>query len=256
MMNNNAKNPDAIRYMMRMMMNGAQWNTIKKDQARAVAGKIEDDKCGRFADYLTDRFIDACRDRGVSAQFGNWEKLSGADKIKLAADIVRILLTNIKSDMNNGRVTVYHHDGIADDFDKSVRTDISQMPKISVRAANDGLMSVSNKGVLSINTNWSFYGGKSPQAFLMDLRHEVMHIVDMFIPEISPLDPDVRRRSVAFYVDPHEDMGLYQNNPLELNANLHRRQYGDKIRAMLLEREFERMRQNHNWMGSGRVRGR
>ncbi len=259
MMKNNAtniKNVDNMRHMMRAMMNGAQWNAIKKDQARAVAGKIEDDKCGRFADYLTDRFIDVCRDRAISARFSNWEKLSGDDKIKLAADIVRVLLMKIRTDMTNGRVTIYNHAGLADDFDKTVRPDMSQMPKISVRAANDGLMGVSNKGVMSINTNWAFYQ-KSPTYFLMDLRHEVMHIVDMFIPEISPLNPDVRRRAALFYVDPRDDFGLYTSNPLELNANLHRREYGEKIRSMLTGLEIERIRvMNPNLMGMGRVRGR
>ena len=91
----------------------------------------------------------------------------------------------------------------------------------------------------------------------MDLRHEVMHIVDMFIPEISPLNPDVRRRAALFYVDPRDDFGLYTSNPLELNANLHRREYGDKIRSMLAGMEIERIRaMNPNFMGLGRVRGR
>ena len=257
MMNNNAKNPDAVRHMMRTMMNGAQWNAIKKDGARAVAGKTEEDKCGRFADYLTGRFIDACRDRAISARFGNWEKLSGNDKIKLAADIVRVLLANIQSDMAAGRVTIYNHAGLADDFDKTVRPDMSKMPKISVREANDGLMSVSSKGVLSINTNWAHYSGRDPLAFLMDLRHEVMHIVDMFIPEITPLAPDVRRRAALFYVDPHDDMGLYSNNPLELNANLHRREYGEQIRSMLTGLQIDRIRaMNPNFVGLGRIRGR
>ncbi len=252
----NIKNIDSVRHMMRAMMNSAQWNTIKKDQARAVAGKIEDDKCGRFADYLTDRFIDVCHDRAISARFGNWEKLSGNDKIKLAADIVRVLIMKIHTDMAAHRVTIYNHDGIADDFDKTVRPDMSQMPKISVCSTNDGLMGVSNKGVLAINTNWAFYQ-KSPTYFLMDLRHEVMHIVDMFIPEISPLNPDVRRRAALFYVDPRDDFGLYTSNPLELNANLHRREYGDKIRSMLAGMEIERIRaMNPNFMGLGRVRGR
>ena len=42
MMKNNAtniNNIDNMRHMIRTMMNGAQWNAIKKDQARAVAGK-------------------------------------------------------------------------------------------------------------------------------------------------------------------------------------------------------------------------
>lgn len=238
--------------MVRAMTNPTQWNNFKKDQARAVAGKIENDKCARFADYLTDRFIDTCRDRAISARFGNWETLSGNDKIKLAADIVRVLLANIQSDMAAGRVTIYNHAGLADDFDKTVRPDMSKMPKISVRAVDNGLMSVSSRGVLSINTNWAHYAGRDPLAFLMDLRHEVMHIVDLFIPEISPLEPEVRRRAAAFYVNPRDDMGLYESNPLEMNANLKRREYGEKIRAMLTGMQIERVRrQNPNLMNMG-----
>lgn len=132
-----------------------------------------------------------------------------------------------------------------------------KMPKISVREANDGLMSVSSKGVLSINTNWAHYSGRDPLAFLMDLCHEFMHIVDMFIPEISPLAPDVRRRAALFYIEPHDDMGLYSNNPLELNANLHRREYGEQIRSMLMGLEIDRIRaMNPNFVGLGRIRGR
>ena len=76
----------------------------------------------------------------------------------------------------------------------------------------------------------------------MDLRHESIHIVDIFFPSLSPLEPDIWAKAQMFYVDAHDDFELYSKNPLELNANMRRREFGELVRAKIALCEYNRTR--------------
>ena len=91
----------------------------------------------------------------------------------------------------------------------------------------------------------------------MDLRHESTHIVDMFFPSISPLDMDIRDLSMAFYIKPQQDFNLYKQNPLELNANMRRREFGNKLQEKITLCEYARVqRLVGNAVARGISRGR
>ena len=47
-------------------------------------------------------------------------------------------------------------------------------------------------------------------------------------------------RAQLFYVDGHDDFGLYESNPLELNANTRRREFGDIVRTKIALCEYMR----------------
>ena len=70
----------------------------------------------------------------------------------------------------------------------------------------------------------------------MDLRHELTHVLDTLVPQISPLDPEILAMSMRYYEG--KDHDLYTNNPLELNANTKRKEYRIKIEEMLKKQEL------------------
>ena len=110
-------------------------------------------------------------------------------------------------------------------------------------------MCITSSKDLRINMEQAAYKD-NPLQFLADLRHEFTHISDMFIPEISPLDADVREEAIRNYTDPHQNKELYKNNPLELNANMKRDDYKQRIDAMLTMQEVNRNRtMNINMLG-------
>ena len=239
-----------------------KWMAYRKEQIADVAGDIDRAKCEKFSDYMTDQFINTCNDKEIAGRFKDWEQKSDSEKLKLAADIVRIFLKNVKSDIVGQRVPTYQNNNsntykTNDEMGKGPGVDGPQMPTISVKPMDDSkadgktMMYVSNNKDLCINVNHPIYK-QSPADFLADLRHELTHVIDMFVPEISPLDPDVREKATMFYVNAKESGELYKNNPLELNANMKRKEYRECIQAMLTMQTINQNRmQNMNFLGMG-----
>jgi len=218
-----------------------KWTEYKKEQIRSVVGDIEQKKCDDFADFLNKRFLDAVKiNNGIEIN-RIWHTLSDSEKLKFAERIANTLIDLLKSDIRNNRVTVYKNDGDVytptnDTFDmifKQETTNYIDTLKITTHPTNRALMHVSMDKKLGINLNWELY--KSMGIFLMDLRHEMMHVVDMFIPQISALKPDVRTKSIRYYVNNEVDRDLYENNPLEVNANLKRREFRKMYDAMITQ---------------------
>lgn len=228
--------------------------------------KMDREKCEKFSDYITTRFIDACNHETISGRFQNWKEKSDAEKLKLAADILNVFLNNISRDITRHQVPIYRRDGdkykpTNDEFDEKITMEMAKMPEISVNQMenaklNDGMCITSSKD-LRINMEQAAYK-ENPLQFLMDLRHEFTHLADIFIAEISPLDADVREEAIRNYTDPHQNKELYKNNPLELNANMKRDDYKQRIDAMLTLQEVNRNRtMNINMLGMmGRGYGR
>ena len=216
------------------------------------------EKCEKFSDYMTNRFLDACNSAEISGRFQNWQNKPDSEKIKLASDIVKVFLNNISRDISRHQVPIYQRDdteykGANDEFDKNITDIRAKMPEILVKsmqdAGPDDGMCVSSSREMYINMTHPMYKN-SPLQFLMDLRHELTHVIDMFVPSISPLDADVRDKAILNYVGPHENKDLYKNNPLELNANFKRNDYKQRIDAMLTMQETNRNRaMNLNMLG-------
>ena len=239
-------NPNTVVAIHRAIL-GAQSGCDKKAQAREIAGKIEKTKAQQFAEYIEECFISICEDLHVFEMARDWAKKSEFEKLTVADNIIKRFVAHLKSDVRTGRAKKYNNMSAESMSDEAV-------PNIFVARAQDGLMSVSLKGWVNINPNWSFYSDLT--RFLMDLRHEATHIVDIFFPELSPLDFDILVRAQLFYVDGHDDFGLYESNPLELNANTRRREFGDIVRAKIALCEYNRIRgMAGNGMGSI-IRGR
>lgn len=236
-------------------------NQSEQDKVQST-GKMDREKCEKFSDYMTDVFIATCNNSEISNQFQNWKDKSDAERLKLASDIVRVFLQNISKDITKKKVPTYQRDGTEykktnNQFDTNFADDMSQMPEILVQQMekpkpNDG-MNVTTDKKLNINLNNPAY--KSNLAmFLADIRHELTHFIDIFVPGISPLDADVRQEAMKSYVSPHENEELYKQNPLEVNANMKRAEYMKHIEAMLILQETQRNRaMNMNFIS---MRGR
>ncbi len=224
-------------------------NQSEQDKVQST-GKMDREKCEKFSDYMTDVFIATCNNGEISNQFQNWKDKSDAERLKLASDIVRVFLQNISKDITKKKVPTYQRDGTEykktnNQFDTNFADDMAKMPEILVQQMekpkpNDG-MNVTTDKKLNINLNNPAY--KSNLAmFLADIRHELTHFIDIFVPGISPLDADVRQEAMKSYVSPHENEELYKQNPLEVNANMKRAEYMKHIEAMLILQETQRNR--------------
>ena len=233
MMNQNSK--PQITEIIDAMKSPTKWNTYKMTQARRIAGKIEKTKSEQFAEYVDGVFMSVCEELNVFDMARDWAKKS--------APIIKRFVERVQSDSKNGRAKKYN--------DKVVES----VPKISVSYVTDGQMSVSPRGTVNVNPNFRYYDNLIN--FLMDLRHEGTHIVDMFFPSISPLDTDIRDLSMAFYIKPQQDFNLYKQNPLELNANMRRREFGNKLQEKIARCEYARVqRLVGNAVARGIPRGR
>ncbi len=235
-MNQNSK--PQITEIINAMKSPAKWNAYKTAQAQKIAGKIEKTKSEQFAEYVDDIFMSVCEELNVFEMARDWAKKSPAEKLAVAGNIIKRFVSRVQSNAQNGHAKKYN--------DKVVES----VPKISVSRADDGQMSVSGRGMVNVNPNFRYYDNLIN--FLMDLRHESTHIVDMFFPGLSPLDTDIRDMSMAFYIRPNENMNLYKQNPLELNANMRRREFGNKLQKKIALCEYARMQ---GAFGNARMRG-
>lgn len=224
-------------------------NQSEQDKVQST-GKMDREKCEKFSDYMTDVFIATCNNSEISSQFQNWNSKSDSERLKLASDIVRVFLQNISKDITKKKVPTYQRDGTEykntnTTFDNKFSQDMAQMPEILVRQLEkpkptDG-MNVTSDRKLHINLDNPAYKNNLAM-FLADIRHELTHVIDIFVPGISPLDADVREEAMKSYVGPHENEELYKRNPLEVNANMKRAEYMKHIKAMLILQETQRNR--------------
>ena len=211
------------------MQSPEKWTAHKKEQINSIVGQMDMAKCEQFAKFLNIRFIEAVKAVNGFAMASSWANKSSTEKIALAQQIVNTLVGFLQQDIASNRVAIYKNDGELYNpqdsvFDSLLKDDISKNPEIKVsEGGGGGLMAVSPNGDLKIDLDWPMY--RDLGCFLMDLRHEMMHVVDIFFPNISSLAPDVRKKALHYYVDARDDKNLYSNNPLEVNANLLREEF-------------------------------
>lgn len=226
------------------MENPEKWDTHVKEKNKDFSGVIDVKKSEQMADYLTDVFIKACNKNDVFGKFIGWKDKDVEYKTKIASMVVDNVLDMIRTDIKSGNVTIYTASGekyapVNRVTDELFKHDIATNVNIKVVGAdkslthNKGLMGVDSTGRLFINFNFPLYG--MPECFLTDLRHEVMHVVDMFFPNISALPPEINVHANRYYYP--QDKDLYTNNPLELNAEMKRSDYAKKIQQMLAEQQ-------------------
>lgn len=203
------------------------WNAHAKEQIQKVIGKIDTEKSGRFAEFLNHRFLDALAANNGKDIEKKWHNMSVEDKTDFAQKMIDTVLSYLKTDIMNNRVTVYTNDGevyqsTGNPTDILFQEYACEMPKITVKESKFETMSVTRLGKININFNYPLYSAIF-RCFLMDLRHEMMHVVDLFVSQISTLEPEVRKQAIRYYVS--EDKDLYKGNPLEINANLKRSEF-------------------------------
>ncbi len=231
------------------MQSPAAWNAHSKRQLQPVLGQLDYSKSEKFAEYLNKRFMDAAMANNAVEMNIKWDTLSRGDKIAFAQKITNTLIELLYGDIRSNRVKTYNtssgeeYTPTDEFFDAIYKDDIKQyidtQVKINVTESNSGLMSLSHNKKLNINLDWPLYADMTN--FLMDLRHELMHMVDIFIPQISTLSPKTRKTSMRYYISGRNgnDFEYYQNNPLEINANLKRREFRTLCLARLAAATIE-----------------
>jgi hypothetical protein len=230
-----------------------KWNKITRAKNEVFRKKLDKDAAEKFSDYVTQRLIDTCNDKSIFGVFYNWESKSIAEKISVTNKIVTVFTRNIKDDILNNRVQLHNSDGSEykytnDTIDTAFKEDIiNSIPSLDVQNKDvpGAMMGVSRDRILYINYQHMFYQ-KSALFFLMDLKHELTHFIDMFIPSISIIDPDTNLDAQMFYVNPQRDRQLYDENPLELNANQKRKDLRIQINQMLGNQESTMLANSKN----------
>lgn len=221
------------------MDNPEEWAAYKKEKIRAVIGRLDVKTCEAFADYLNTALITVINANNGSEIYKTWQTTDKTAKKQFAQNIVNTFIDYIISDIWNDRVTMYNSDGTLyrkekfhnreenEYFDRLYKEDITHKPNIVVTDLSYGLMGVAPTGELAVNFDHMLYN--SLVVFLMDLRHELDHVVNMFFPNIHPLSLLGSDRLVAmrYYVQPHEDGDLYADNPVEISANLKRGEFAN-----------------------------
>ena len=206
----------------------------RKKRLNPVLNKLDMAKSEVFADYLNHRFMDAVMANNAVQMNTKWGSASDEEKIAFAQNVVNTLIKLLHDDIMNNRVTLYKRDGTVytptnDEFDETYKQEISDYinsyVKITVeKEASDNPMGINRSRILHINLDYELY--KAFELFLMDLRHEMMHLVDMYIPQISTLDPEVSLTAQRYYLSGQDvSDSHYAPNPLELNANLRRKEF-------------------------------
>ena len=205
----------------------------KKKRLNPVLNKLDRAKSEVFADYLNHRFMDAVMANNAIQMNAKWNSATDEEKIAFTQNVVNTLIKLLHDDIMNNRVTLYKRDGTVytptnDEFDETYKQEISDYinsyVKITVTKVQDGLMGINRNRILHINLSFELY--KAFELFLMDLRHEMMHMVDMYIPQISTLDPDVSLTAQRYYLSGQDVFeSHYETNPLEINANLRRKEF-------------------------------
>lgn len=230
--------------MLEAMESTEKWNKLTRAKNDVFRKKLDADAAEKFSEYVLQRLVDACNDKSIFGSFYNWESKSVADKISITDKIVKVFIRNIKDDILQNRVQLHNRDGSKykytnNTIDTAFKYDIiNSIPNLETQDRNipGAMMGVSRDRTLYINFQHPFYQ-KSAVFFLMDLKHELTHFIDMFIPSISIIDPDINQDAQMFYVNPQHDLQLYDENPLEINANTKRRDTRIKITEMLKNQE-------------------
>lgn len=205
-----------------------KWLAYRKEQLTPILGILDEEKSAPIAEFLNKRFMDAALACGAMQIKDKWKTLPDTEKIAFAQNIVNTLVDLLTQDIQNDRLTLYNGRGevyqpsnpqIANVYKNEILKYIRNDLKITALPYNKGLMAISATGKLIINLKWGLY--KSIDFFLRDLRHEMMHMVDILIPQISPMDPEVRGKAIRYYVSCYESgpEDFYKKNPLELHAN-------------------------------------
>ncbi len=246
-----AKN--ALLQELSAMESSEKWDNHVKEKNKDFSGVIDVKKSEQMADYLTEVFIKACNKDNVFGKFIGWKDKDVDYKIEIASMVVDNVLNIIRTDIKSGNVTIYTTSGekytpLNRVTDELFKHDIATKANVRVVGAdkgfNKGLMGIDSTGKLFINFDFPLYG--MPECFLTDLRHEMMHIIDMFFPNISALPPEINTHANRYYYP--QDKDLYNNNPLELNAEMKRSDYAKKIQQMLSEQQTyisKQMGNNH-----------
>lgn len=225
---------------MTAMDDNEKWHDLSKEELTPILNKLDLAKCEPFAEYLNNRFMDAARACDMAKVNAQWATTSDADKIAFAQKIVNTLIDMIYQDIQNDYVTIYNNDGSVhktptdhpDYYKQDLLDYIKNKVKITVQKSDQGLMGTNRTYRLNINPGWPLYN--SLRFFLADLRHEMSHVVDMYISDISPIDPQVRRTAYRYYIGGQADFETYyKQNPAELNANLKRAEFLKTCRSQL-----------------------
>lgn len=240
-MNSSEQSKKDLEEVFNAMESSEKQEAYRREQNKTFSGKMDMGKAAVFAEYLNKIFIDTCNDKTIAGRFIKWEIQTAEYKIKIAQDIVNIFMQKIKNDILNGAVPIYTRSGevykktnelVDANFKEDIVSGIRDV-KVSSDVQLNSVMATSFTGDISIQTAHPFY--TVALLFLMDLRHELTHVIDTIVPAISPLDPDIRTNAAMYYE--WRDNDLYENNPWELLANTKRKECREQIQAMLDSQE-------------------
>ena len=196
---------------------------------------IENEK---FSNYLTDLFVKVMKQPEIAYHIHQIETVGKYDvpaKTTFTQLFTDTFVSMFNQDINSGDKIPTMENITKSDLFKinpdAIKEDLL-LKNMTVKHVDDKgfLMGVEHTRTLYINFNWLMYS--SLDCFLMDLRHETTHIIDIFSPRLGSLGEEVALESRRNYIPTGK---YYDKNPLEQNANTERAKYAAAIRQTISE---------------------
>jgi hypothetical protein len=166
-----------------------------------AAQKLSKSKLAKFNSYVAGKYIEILTRKDMREQWLQFDKMFDAQKIELAQNLI---------------------DEMAEIFDKTRKI----IPNIPVIQYDEDIMAfwTSNKdpNVSKLRINVNDKDNRIVERFLVNLFHEFIHILDHFVPNITPLGAQIGYISLKNMVQINEDKDAYYANPTEINAYMTR----------------------------------
>jgi len=214
----------------------------KHEATEAVRDKINKERNAEFGRYLTDAFVRTMKSPAIAGRILGFQSMDMDGKIAFTQAFMGELADLINTDIDDDKVKIYNYEmeplkGRVSEFSLNLFKEDIKLPHMKAMdfPTKGFLMAVNHIKELKINFDYPMYG--MTDCFLMDLRHECAHVVDIYSPQISPLGREVAGVSIRNYVTPEENADYYDQNHLEENGQLDRAEYAGAIRAALKEIE-------------------
>ncbi|MCL1892545.1 MAG: hypothetical protein FWF97_04665 [Alphaproteobacteria bacterium] len=206
--------------------------------------KVSKERNEEFGRYLTGLFVRTMKQPNIAGRILGFGSMTNDVKVDFTQSFMDALIDLINKDIDEDKVKIYNQSGeLINGPDSTISKHSLSLFKEDIKIPKMKVADVPRKGFqmgmgptkdLGINFDWPLY--KMTDCFLMDLRHESGHVVDVFAPNISPIG-NISLEASRNYVSPEENPDYYARNPHEGNANTGRSEYADAIRQALKEIE-------------------
>lgn len=177
-------------------LNNKQTKTI--DDKKLIfekAGKhLSKDKVIDFHFFLRNKYANLLASKSMITRLYEFESMTTNEKLSFAHDLIAKML---------------------DIVSKKAKQSI---PKIEVISSSEEQVMAFDQDNAKLLINFDEISNKEDKTFLRNLFHELIHVLDCYIPNFGPLGAQISKLSFDNYIHSDKDSDAYFKNPLERNS--------------------------------------